>query len=302
MPSADDSLSTTRITLPARMPRDVRKVDQYRLRTEQPHWPLIVMTVLTQLSAGAFTSIWLLEILSARIHRSASLVALCVAVLALCASTLHLGRPIHAMRALKMWRRSWLSREVLMFTLFAGAATAYSLTLWLGLSASVLLGGLRLCSDWQAFTQALACTSFRAARHGTLPSRSRTFFLPRPAGLCRRKYPDSTHPLSRDRPQLISGLATLLAAGSKLLWLEQSSVHELRGTFRLLTTVLSGRSFMSHFGTDHGLVLLQFAHTRWTAIPVAFALIAGEFIDRYLFFVSVVPTNMATEYLAAEAA
>src|SRR3954467_3795917 len=48
MPSADDSLSTTRITLPARMPRDVRKVDQYRLQTEQPHWPLIVMTVLTQ--------------------------------------------------------------------------------------------------------------------------------------------------------------------------------------------------------------------------------------------------------------
>ncbi len=69
MPSADDSLSTTRITLPARMPRDVRKVDQYRLRPEHPHWPLIVMTVLTQLSAGAFTSIWLLEILE-RAHTS----------------------------------------------------------------------------------------------------------------------------------------------------------------------------------------------------------------------------------------
>ncbi len=51
-----------------------------------------------------------------------------------------------------------------------------------------------------------------------------------------------------------------------------------------------------------GLFLLQFAHTRWTAIPVAIALIAGEFIGRYLFFVSVVPTNMATEYLSAEAA
>ena len=44
-----------------------------------------------------------------------------VANLALAASTLHLGRPIHAYRALKMWRRSWLSREVLLFSLFAGS-------------------------------------------------------------------------------------------------------------------------------------------------------------------------------------
>jgi len=51
-----------------------------------------------------------------------------------------------------------------------------------------------------------------------------------------------------------------------------------------------------------GLFLLRFAHTRWTTVPVAFALIAGELIGRYLFFVCVVPTNMATEYLAAEAA
>ena len=47
--------------------------------------------------------------------------ALSVAALALNASTLHLGRPIHAYRALRMWRRSWLSREVLLFTLFAGS-------------------------------------------------------------------------------------------------------------------------------------------------------------------------------------
>ncbi len=83
MPSADDSLSTTRITLPARMPRDVRKVDLNRLRPEQPHWPLIVMTVLTQLSVGAFASIWLLEVFSAQLHRTAALVALLVAMLAL---------------------------------------------------------------------------------------------------------------------------------------------------------------------------------------------------------------------------
>ncbi|HTJ30493.1 MAG TPA: DmsC/YnfH family molybdoenzyme membrane anchor subunit, partial [Acidobacteriaceae bacterium] len=142
MPSADDSISTTRITLPQTMPADVRKVDLTYLRQEHAHWPLIVMTVLTQLSVGAFTSIWYLQTFASQSHRAASLVALFVAMLALAASTLHLGRPVHAIRALKMWRRSWLSREVLFFSLFAFAATAYSATLWFGFRSSVWLGAL----------------------------------------------------------------------------------------------------------------------------------------------------------------
>jgi formate dehydrogenase iron-sulfur subunit len=257
---------------------------------------------LTQLSAGAFTSIWLLEIFSARIHRSASLVALLVAVLALCASTLHLGRPIHAMRALKMWRRSWLSREVLMFTLFAGAATAYSLTLWLGLSASVLLGGVT-----SLFGLAGVYASARLYLVPGRPAWNSPFtvaeFLLTAAllGSAGANILNDASSFTRSAT-LLSGLATLLAAGCKLLWLERSSVHELRGTFRLLTTVLSGLLSWRILALVTGLFLLQFAHTRWISVPVAIALIAGEFIGRYLFFVSVVPTNMATGYLAAEAA
>ncbi|MFZ1012694.1 MAG: DmsC/YnfH family molybdoenzyme membrane anchor subunit, partial [Terracidiphilus sp.] len=140
MPSADDSLSTTRITLPAKRPADLQKVDLRNLRPEHPHWALVVMTVLTQLSVGAFTSIWLLQVFGAQVHRSAAIVALLVAFLALSASTLHLGRPIYAMRALKMWRRSWLSREVLLFTAFSFAASIYAGTLWLGLGEAGIFG------------------------------------------------------------------------------------------------------------------------------------------------------------------
>ncbi len=50
------------------------------------------------------------------------------------------------------------------------------------------------------------------------------------------------------------------------------------------------------------LLMVPFAQSRWTAVPVTLALIAGEFVSRYLFFVSVVPTNIATEYLSVEAA
>ena len=90
-----------------------------------PHWPLVVMTVLTQLSVGAFATIWLLQLLGASTRLGvAALASLLVGGLALGASTLHLGRPVHAYRALKMWRRSWLSREVLLFTAFSGVAGA----------------------------------------------------------------------------------------------------------------------------------------------------------------------------------
>src|SRR5258708_2089954 len=62
LPSADDSISTTRITLPAILPPDTRKVDLGRVLPEQPHWPLVFMTVLTQLSVGAFAAIWVLQL------------------------------------------------------------------------------------------------------------------------------------------------------------------------------------------------------------------------------------------------
>jgi hypothetical protein len=78
------------------------------------------MLVLTQLSAGAF--LYLSLVAGAR--QNGAIAALAVACVSLGASTLHLGRPVHAWRALKMWRRSWLSREVLLFSLFAAAAVA----------------------------------------------------------------------------------------------------------------------------------------------------------------------------------
>jgi hypothetical protein len=76
MPSADDSLSTTRLTLPEALPQDTEKVNTGRVRPEHPHWPLIVMTVLTQLSVGALAALWLAALargaraLSSSCHKS----------------------------------------------------------------------------------------------------------------------------------------------------------------------------------------------------------------------------------------
>jgi DMSO reductase anchor subunit len=72
--------------------------------------------------------------------------------------------------------------------------------------------------------------------------------------------------------------------------------------FTLLFTVLSNLLILRFLLLSAGLLLVPFALSRWTALPVALLLIAGEFVSRYLFFVSVVPSNIATEYLSMEAA
>jgi len=41
LPSADDSISTTRITLPENLIPGTGRVDTQRVEPEHPHWPLV---------------------------------------------------------------------------------------------------------------------------------------------------------------------------------------------------------------------------------------------------------------------
>ena len=302
MPSADDSLSTTRITQPVNMPRDVRKVNLDRVRPEHPHWPLVVMTVLTQLSVGAFASIWLLEIIGARPNRSAAIIALLIASLALTASTLHLGRPIHAFRAVKMWRRSWLSREVLLFALFACIAAVYSATLWFGVHGTAALGGLTALLGLAGVAASAKLYLVPGRPAWNSPFTIAEFFLTTTLlGAVSASILTNGAPLVRSAVTL-AGFIALLLGGVKFIWLFRSETHELRGTARLLSTVLSMRLLLRFALLGAGLLLLPYADTPFVAFPLALCIVAGEFLGRFLFFVSVVPTNIATEYLIAEAA
>lgn len=302
MPSADDSLSTTRITQPANMPRDVHKVDLDRVRPEHPHWPLVVMTVLTQLSVGAFASIWLLELIGARPNRSAAVIALLIASLALASSTLHLGRPIHAFRAVKMWRRSWLSREVLLFALFAGVASAYSAALWFGIRGTAALGGLTVLLGLAGVTASAKLYLVPGRPAWNSPFTITEFFLTTALlGSVSASILTSGAPLARSVITL-TGFIALLIGGIKFIWLLRSERHELRGTARLLSTVLAVRLLIRFALLGAGLLLLPYADAPSIALSLALCIAASEFLGRFLFFVSVVPTNIATEYLIAEAA
>jgi DMSO reductase iron-sulfur subunit len=300
LPSADDSISTTRITLPAILLPDTGKVDLGRVCPEQPHWPLVFMTVLTQLSVGAFAAIWLLQ-LTGRASRlgAAALVSMLAGSLALGASTMHLGRPIYAYRALKMWKRSWLSREVLLFSCFSGVAAIYSAWIWFALPGSLVLGALTSLFGI-AGVGASACIYLVQARpawntkHTVLD-----FFLT--ACLLGSLLTASVGIGERSGLLLLAVAAAgaqILNQAARFFLLTSSDSFELRASAQLLSTVFSSRFFargaMLLLG---GIILpLAFANVYGAYASLALAL-TGEILGRYLFFVSVVPKNMAASYL-----
>ena len=305
LPSADDSISTTRITLPATLPPDTRKVDLGRVRPEQPHWPLIFMTVLTQLSVGAFTAIWLLQLTGrATMLGSAALVSLLAGILALGASTLHLGRPVYAYRALKMWKRSWLSREVLMFSCFSGIAGLYAAWLWFLWPGSAALGGL---------TAILGIAGVVAsARIYLVPARPAwntkytvaDFFLT--AGLLGSLLAAGVGIGDRHALLLVAvvaGGAQILNQVARFFLLTSSDSFELRASAQLLSTVFASRLFVRGALLLFGGIVLPLSFPNAPGAYASLALtLGGEILGRYLFFVSVVPKNMAASYLFQEKA
>jgi formate dehydrogenase iron-sulfur subunit len=123
-PSPGDTLPTTQYETRKARPRNLLPADFYALNPEHSHPALVVMLVLTQLSVGAFCADYVFG-------TSNALFALVLGVAAMSASVLHLGRPLYAFRAFLGLRTSWLSREILGFTLFALVATLYAASRWL---------------------------------------------------------------------------------------------------------------------------------------------------------------------------
>jgi Fe-S-cluster-containing dehydrogenase component/DMSO reductase anchor subunit len=113
------------------LPRNMLPADYFQVTRQHPHWPLVVMLVLTQLSVGAFFWGAVLERFTGRefaetLRPVQAEVALLFGLLALAASIFHLGRPRYAFRAVLGLRHSWLSREIVVFGLFALLACVYA--------------------------------------------------------------------------------------------------------------------------------------------------------------------------------
>lgn len=131
---SDYTKPSTRYVSQHPIPVDAVSADAAVLRREHAHWPLILMLLLTQLGAGLFLILGLVALTDRALFFEAAVplaAAGCAAVNAgLLAAFFHLGRPLGAWRFFLGLRSSWMSREILAFGCFAGAAVAVWLAAW----------------------------------------------------------------------------------------------------------------------------------------------------------------------------
>jgi Fe-S-cluster-containing dehydrogenase component/DMSO reductase anchor subunit len=342
VPDASLTQSTTRITFSQKEEIDFGRTDGYRIQPEKPHYSLILLTVLTQLAVGGFGCLFVLESLNHFLHlspffgkflRLGHLAMAATALVALNASVFHLGRPLYAIRAVKMWRRSWLSREVLFFTLFVGSVLFYSLggyqeicpvPLWargvLGIATLLFgLGGV-FCSamiyrvparpSWDTWQTPVA---FFATAFLLGPLLSVVVF----AWSLQGQLTPWVEALPTIKIVGVFLTSTLLAAGFvqlagilvKLLSLLSEDELELRSSARLLT-----QRFRGLFLSRLGLLLMTLLLIPWIlstlvsnpdvqvpllASSLTFLMLLAllsEMVGRYLFFVTVVPKKRPEGY------
>lgn len=310
LPPASITLSTTRVVLPAGLPEDMAAANERPPSPEHPHWPLVVLTLLTQLSLGMVTATWLLELGGGERGRlgGAAVAALAAGVIALGASLFHLGRPARALKAVRNLRTSWLSREVALFGLFSALCGAYS--------ASWLLPGVPGTALGGAAVVAGAAGVWASARLYLVPARP-VWDSPRtPAAFFATAGavgPVATL-LCVDRAALAAGpvralvvvamAATACQVVNGLLLrrsVRRSASRQYAGTGWLLAGPLRHLVLWRAVAAGVTLALLASALAVPFAGPaaggrMAGALVvaaAGELVGRYLFYVSVVPYRVA---------
>jgi len=146
LPDIEITKPTTRYTLPELKEEDeLRIADEHLLKPEHPELPLVFMTLLTQVSLGAFLALFLGELLFSlgfNLPKPTFIMALLAflpSAIGLPLSALHLGRPSMAMMAMKNWRTSWLSREAIALGVFTALTSLVTLLYFLDVNGFGLL-------------------------------------------------------------------------------------------------------------------------------------------------------------------
>jgi DMSO reductase anchor subunit len=323
---------TTQYKTKEALPRNTLPVDFYSLRPADEHLPLVVMLVLTQLSAGALALDRLFgrtlePALVADVRPLLTGAALLFGMIGLAAATLHLGRPLYMFRALLGLRTSWMSREILAFNLYFAFATPYALAVspllafipeparTLLASSTNLLGVLATLAGAASITCSImlyvatrrewwngARTSFMffgsAALLGTVTALVAAIAA----------HPALTHTTLAVFESLVTAIATLSAvklAGelSTFARLRDKRQGDMKRSALLLASPLSqvvrSRVLCALFGGIAAPFACDFALTRgaWTealvwSVIAWLLLCAGELLERFTFFAAASPPRM----------
>ncbi len=263
LPSSDLTLSTTRYEVPDGVPLDTFGGSEWALRPEDPHWPLVWLTLLTQAAVGAS--------LTAR-DGMGRLTAAGLAAVALTVSLLHLGRPLYAWKALRNLRRSWLSREVALFGIY-GALASLAVAVPAAAPVAALVGAAGVYASGRLYMvpgRPAWCSPLTLARFGATTAAL--------GGL-----------MTGHRAVGVAGVVGgMVVTGANLARLSRSERIEWWGAVRLTT-----RRFRKL--TALAVVLSLGGIAAGVAGPLLLAVVlvsGGEVIGRYLFYVTVVPLDM----------
>jgi DMSO reductase iron-sulfur subunit len=325
VPPADLTLSTTRITLPADLPVDFGKTSAQQLVPEPAHWSLVYFLTIGQASVGAALFALIAALCAApALAGVLSVLALAIGHAALAGTLFHLGRPLHAFKAVRAFRRSWLSREVVAFSVYAGAAVLPAAQY-----AAQLLWGMSLVPAWLnlgalAFTALSGLVGvYTSVRIYRIPARP-AWDSPRTTGgffltsvLLGAMLALLAACLVEVDAGLARGFASLVVAsalGSALLPLALLS----EGTSNEPALRSAALLLRQHFGNtlwlrtamaialSLGVAFWTFARGEAPPLPLALlglaAALSVEAAGRYLFFRCVVPRNMPLSFFAGKPA
>ncbi len=107
---------TTRYISRRKLPENLVPADIATLRVQPAHWPLVLMLTLLPVAVGLQLAAFLpgsqLSTFNSQLLPG---VAAALGSLGLAASVFHLGQPLRAWRIFLGWRKSWLSREAMIF-------------------------------------------------------------------------------------------------------------------------------------------------------------------------------------------
>ncbi len=305
LPSSPDpaiTVPTTRFVSREPLAADLVPSDASAAREQPAHWPLVWMLVLTQLGVGAS-----MAAVFSPSRRALMLAALAGTVPGLVASVAHLGQPLKAWRSFLGLRKSWLSREILAFGIFAGLVSLATWRVWIDSASGATT--LLLVAATTAGVLAVLCSAFvyRATRRIFWRGACLSFFLT--AALLGNAVWTAIAPAALLFSLLAVVAASKLAVEMKTLrhgddgiiddvsarpgefdrWSLAQTAGLLRGPFALLM-----RCRLACLITG-GLALPLISLISFSpifAVSSCVLCFAGEVIERFLFFRAVVPPRM----------
>jgi Fe-S-cluster-containing dehydrogenase component/DMSO reductase anchor subunit len=286
-----------------RAPVALAPADADSLRAQPAHGPLVVMLVLSQASVG----VAVISALQPMAPRSLLLMSLALAVVGFGASVFHLGRPLGAWRAFLNLKRSWMSREIVVFGMF--------LPLLVAAVALALGAPISKSASFTAFLRAgLETGAPIVGLLGVFCSMMIYHDTRRPLWHWRRGLPlffGTTLALGAAGAAIVNHSAALLAAimiasASKLLvevlplrHLTNRTLTPLKRTALLVTGKFQHVAFLrlvcvllGGIGLPLCLAMNVGASHALMAVLAFALLLAGELLERFLFFTTVVAPKM----------